>query len=149
MPALEPSCGIGPPTFGAISQKTFDFWGLCQPLLQRLTTFAFRVQILAICSKDYFWTFGELRLSQIAPPPSPPAALQPNGQTSFIGFASIFLAKEGGRSLISCWRNWGRRGLEAGAGSWSAWRTKSSKFEILLRLKSLSFLSKVLVWLFV
>ena len=32
-------------------------------------TFAFRVQILAICSKDYFWTFGELRLSQIAPPP--------------------------------------------------------------------------------
>ena len=113
-------------------------------------TFAFRVQILAICSKDYFWTFGELRLSQIAPPPSPPAALQPNGQTSFIGFASIFLAKEGGRSSISCcWRNGGRRGLEAGAGSWSAWRTKSSKFEILLRLKSLSFLSKVLVWLFV
>ena len=76
-------------------------------------------------------------------------SLQPNGQTSFIGFASIFLAKEGGRSLISCWRNWGRRGLEAGAGSWSAWRTKSSKFEILLRLKSISFLSKVLVWLFV
>ena len=49
MLALEPSCGIGPPTFGAISQKAFDFWGLCQPLLQRLTTFAFRVQILAIC----------------------------------------------------------------------------------------------------
>ena len=69
MPALEPSCGIGPPTFGAISQKAFDFWGLCQPLLQRLTTFAFRVQILAICSNDYFWTFGELGFSQIAPPP--------------------------------------------------------------------------------
>ena len=35
MPALEPSCGMGPPTFGAISQKAFDFWGLCQPLLRR------------------------------------------------------------------------------------------------------------------
>ena len=63
MPALEPSCGIGPPTFGAISQKALDFWGLSQPLLQRLTIFAFRVQILAICSKDYFWTLGESGLS--------------------------------------------------------------------------------------
>ena len=98
-----------------------------------------------------FWPFVQkiifgLLGNQEPPPPPPPSTERAN---KFYWLCLNFFGKRRAEKFDFLLAKLGSERFGAGAGSWSAWRTTSSKFEILLWLKSFSFLSKVFVWLFV